>query len=158
MASALLIAGAIPRPAAEHVQHPVRHEEAADDVRGAKRDADRAEHRRYRALVGPGDEDGADDHDAVDRVRAAHERRVQRRRHLRDDLDSDERGQHEDRQLDEQALVHAVASWRSRLVTRPSCVTTASAVISSSKSSATAPSTTRCSSTAWMLRAYIWLA
>src|ERR671930_581981 len=84
--------------------------------------------------------------------------RVQRRRHLRDDLDADERGEHEDGQLDEQALVHAVAPWSSRLVTRPSCVTTASAVISSSKSRLSASSTTRCSSTAWMLRAYIWLA
>ena len=43
-------------------------------------------------------------------------------------------------------------------IIKGACVTTASAVISSSKSSVTAPSTTRCSSTAWMLRAYIWLA
>src|SRR6478672_2919898 len=158
IASALLIARALSGPPAEHVQHPVGDEEPADDVRRSERHADRSEHRRDGALIGSGDEDGADDHDAVDGVRTAHERRVQGRRHLRDDLDPDERRQDEHGQLDEQALVHAVASWRSRLVTRPSCVTTASAVISSSKSSATAPSTTRCSSTAWMFRAYIWLA
>ena len=40
--------------------------------------------------------------DPVDGVGPAHQRRVQRVRHLRDDLEADERGEHEDRELGQQ--------------------------------------------------------
>ena len=57
-----------------------------------------------------GDEQRADDDDAVDRVRARHQRRVQQRRHLRDHLDAEEDREHEDRQLDDElrVMAHAV--------------------------------------------------
>ena len=45
-----------------------------------------------------GHQDRADQDDAVDRVGPAHQRRVQDGRHLRDDLEADEHGKHEDRQ------------------------------------------------------------
>ena len=59
------------------------------------------------------DQDQPTEHDdAVDGVRAAHQRRVQRVRHLRDHLEADERRQHEDRELSEQ--VHPPPPWRAR--------------------------------------------
>ena len=68
-----------------------------------------------------------DDDDAVDEVRPRHQRGVQHRRHLRDHLEAEERGEHEDRQLDDEGQVgHAAASGR---------VTQAPLVISSSQSS-----------------------
>ena len=76
----------------------------------------------------------------MDRVGARHQRRVQRRRHLADDLEADQDRQHEDRQRVEQLRAHAappaagggssslrVASW----TTSPSWVMTVAAVISS---------------------------
>ena len=50
----------------------------------------------------------ADERDAADGVRAAHERRVEERRHARDDLVADERGEHEDVETEDQVG----ASWR----------------------------------------------
>ena len=46
----------------------------------------------------PGRDHRADHRDARDGVRARRERRMQNRRHLGDDLEADEHGQHEDRQ------------------------------------------------------------
>ena len=55
------------------------------------------------------DEHRADDDDAVDGVRARHQRRVQRARHLRDDLEADERREHEDGdEREDVAAVHCV--------------------------------------------------
>ena len=57
----------------------------------------RAEHaRRGPAAAGPGGEDGADDDHRADGVGDAHQRRVQRRRHVPDDVVADEDGQDED--------------------------------------------------------------
>ena len=50
----------------------------------------------------PEHEHRADDHDAVDRVRARHQRRVQHRRHLRDHLEAEEDREHEDRHLEDE--------------------------------------------------------
>ena len=47
-------------------------------------------------------EQAAEQHDPVDRVGGRHQRRVQGVRHLRDDLEADERGEHEDGQLGEE--------------------------------------------------------
>src|SRR6266540_6994945 len=101
-------------------------------------------------MVRAHDDDRADDHDPVDCVRARHERRVQQRRHLGDDLEADEGGEHEDRELGHELVTHAgTSSFR---------VTHAPAVISSSKSSFSSPSGARCWTSAETLRAYSWLA
>src|SRR6185312_3241092 len=126
----------------EHLQHPVGHEEATDDV-------DRAEHDRH----GPGDlrervrsfrtdhQQPAEQHDSVNRVGARHQRRVQHRRHLRDHLEADEHGEHEDRDLvDERHTAAPIASLTRSLTTSPSCVMQHPATISSSKSGSTRPS------------------
>ena len=73
-----------------------------------------------------------------------HQRRVQHRRHLGDDLDADEDRQGEDRQLGNQLRSHAGAFC---------LVTQAPLVISSSKSSWSSPSGARCWSRADTLRA-----
>ena len=74
------------------------------------------------------DEHRADDDDTVDGVRARHQRSVQRARHLRDDLEADEGGEHENGdQREDVAAVHPpppssssrVGPWR----TSPSYVT-----------------------------------
>src|SRR5439155_1422492 len=93
-----------------------------------------------------GDEDGADQDDAVDRVGARHERRVEDGRHLRDDLEADEDREHEERQLVEELVRHAAPTicLARSLTISPPCVTHAPLVISSSKSSAIVPFLTRC--------------
>src|ERR1043166_9658340 len=71
-----IIAALLARPLLEHVQHPVRHQEAADDVDGAERDRDRAQHLDQQRVGAADHDDRAHDHDAVDRVGARHPRRV----------------------------------------------------------------------------------
>src|SRR6185369_2417198 len=94
--------------------------------------------------------------DAVDRVRPRHERRVQHRRDLRDDLDADEHGEDEDRDAVEKRHAHADSG---SLSTLPSCITHVSRVISSSKSSVSSePPPRRWLRKVQTLREYIWLA
>src|SRR4029453_15022430 len=116
--------------------------EAADDVDRAEGDRDHADH-VLEAVVGEPDHDqAAEHHDPVDRVRLRHQRRVQGRRHLRDHLEADEGGQHEDRDLGDQvhqALAPPASRARS-LTISPSWVMPAPATISSSKSSFSFPS------------------
>ena len=88
-------------------------------------------------VVGDADHDQAAEHDdAVDRVGLRHQRRVQRRRHLRDHLEADEGGQHEDRDLGDQVhqLRTPAASRARSFRISPSWVMQAPATISSSKS------------------------
>src|SRR5467141_3783520 len=128
-------------PAFEHLEHAVRDDETADHVGRGEDDRDQAEHDGHRRVGSGGDEDGADQDDAVDRVGARHERRVENRRHFRDDLEADE-----DRQLVEQLVGHAAPTicLARSLTISPPCVTHAPLVISSWKSSAIAPLLTRC--------------
>ena len=99
-----LVLGLRPRLADEHSEHPVGDHEPADDVDRPEGDRDRADHLVER-VVGEADDDQAAEHDdAVDRVRLRHQRRVQRRRHLRDHLEADEGGEHEDRDLGDQVI------------------------------------------------------
>src|SRR5438105_1141271 len=106
----------------------------------------------------------AQHHDPVDRVRAGHQRRVQGVRHLRDHLEAHERGQYEDGYVDHESVHRFCASCRYWVAAAfaPSCtispprVTQAPAMISSSKSSFSWPSSTISSSSDWMLRAYSW--
>src|SRR5581483_3728540 len=85
--------------------------------------------------------------DPVDRVRARHQRRVQQCRHLRDHLEAEEDGEHEDRHLEDQQGVVTHAGAASFLP-----ATHAPAVISSDQSRLSSPSGARCSSSACTLR------
>ena len=100
----------------EHLEHPVGDQEAADDVDRAEGDRDRRGSTLSSALrssAEPEHEQAAEHDDAVDRVGARHQRRVQRVRHLRDHREADEAGQDEDRELgDEHQVASAAASPR----------------------------------------------
>ncbi len=116
----------------EHLEHAIGDEEAADDVDRREHDGDERE-RLLETRVGRArDQHRPDEHDAVDRVRAGHERRVQERRHARDELEAEEDREREDRQAGDEARAHAGTASFS---TRPSCVTHVSRTTSSSKSS-----------------------
>src|ERR1700678_2735449 len=94
------------RARAEHREHPLRHGVAAEDVERREHDQDEADHRAERRELQAGNQDRADQHDAVDRVRGRHQRRVQRARHAADHFDADEHRQNEDGDLGEQMVGH----------------------------------------------------
>src|ERR1041385_69397 len=75
-------------PAPEHLQHALRDEEAAGDVDHRHEDRHAAERggRDVRGGAVGRVQQSADEDDAADGVRDAHERRVQRRRHVPDHL------------------------------------------------------------------------
>src|SRR6476469_2533182 len=129
----------------EHLEHAVGDQEAADDVDRAEDDRDHEQELVEEAVdAEPQHDDAAEDHDAVDRVRARHQRRVQRVGHLGDHREADEAGQHEDRQVLEQHYDE----------TSPLRTTQAPLTTSSSKSGASAPSSSmNSSSSACTLRA-----
>src|SRR5262249_18388628 len=125
-----------------------------------ERDRDHEDDLVERAVTGEADdEQPAEEHDAVDRVRAAHERRVQRVGHLRDDDEADEAREHEDREVGRERARedHAAASTLARApwcTISPARTMHAPATISSSKSSDSVPSSpTRRSSSARTFRA-----
>src|SRR3954466_9502970 len=134
--------------ALEHLEHAVGDQEAADHVDGPEGDGDDEQQLVEEALDGPDQQQAAEHDDAVDGVCAGHQRRVQRVGHLRDDLEAHERRQHQDGDLDDQVHVYAASaaflapSW----TISPSRVTQAPAMISSSKSSLTLPSSSSMSS------------
>ena len=100
--------------ALEHPEHPVGDQEAADDVDRAERDRDHQQHVLQHAVRLVHQQQTAEQHDPVDRVGARHQRRVQRVRDLRDHLEADECGQHEDRDLGNGAhvlLLRFRSSW-----------------------------------------------
>src|SRR5207249_8553534 len=161
-----------PRPLLEHREHPVGHDETADHVRRAEDDGEEPEHDAQRAGDRARDEHRADDDDTVDRVRAGHERGVQGRGHLRDDLEPDEDREDEDVGGDDCLRGHAdlagaggrspptsraffVASW----TTSPVFVMTVPFTTSSFMSTFSVPSlaSMRPSRLA-TFREYIWLA
>src|SRR3954466_8955845 len=110
----------------EHLEHPVGDQEAADHVDRPEGDGDHQQHVVDHAVRRPDEQQAAEHDDAVDGVRAAHQRRVQRVRHLRDHLEADERRQYEDGDLRHE--IHQ------RSTTFPSRTTQAPATTSSSKS------------------------
>src|SRR4051794_14008430 len=132
-------------PASEHAEHPVGDHEATDDVDRAEGDGDHADH-LLQGVIGRADDYQAAEHDdAVDRVGLRHQRRVQSRRHLGDDLEADEGGEDEDRDLDHQA--HDAASLALSLTISPSLVSREPAMTSSSVSTLRLPSSSIRSST-----------
>src|SRR4029079_1919031 len=126
------------------LEHPVGDDVAADDVHRRERDRDEAEELAERVVGLDRDEHRADEDDPVDRVRARHQRRVERRRDLADDREADEDREDEDRQRGEEFGAHEfppapagagsssffVASW----TTWPPWVMTVDFTTSSSKS------------------------
>ena len=142
---------------AEHLEHPVGDDVAADDVH-------RREGARRRA-TGPGSARSsasaamsiaADEDDPVDRVGARHQRRVEGRRDLADDREPDEDREDEDRQRVEQGFdfgghagppAPAAGAGSSSFLTgsdriAPPWLMTVALVTSSSKSRLRAPSLT----------------
>src|SRR5260221_12151463 len=79
----------------EHPQHAVGDEEPADHIAGGSNDGDDAQDRRERALLFADQDNGADDRDGVESIGQRHERSMQQRRNVADDLESDEGRQHE---------------------------------------------------------------
>ena len=84
----------------EHGQHAIGDQESADDVHRGQCDRAAAEILGQFGLAAARGHDGADDRDARNRVRAGHQRRVQGRRNLGDDLESNEYRQYEDSDRD----------------------------------------------------------
>ena len=92
--------------AAEHLQHPAGDHVAADHVRGGEERGHEREDVADGVVRGQADEQRAHQHDPVDRVGRRHQRRVQGRGHLADDLDADKQRQHEDGQVSYQRGRH----------------------------------------------------
>lgn len=82
----------------KHFQHPVGDDEAADHVERAEQNGEKTQRERevIVAFGVPHHDDGADDDDPVNRVRARHKRGVQDGRHVRNHLDAQEDGQDDD--------------------------------------------------------------
>ena len=87
---------------------------------------------------GSGGEDGADDDHRADGVGDAHQRRVQRRRHVPDHVIADEDGQHEHRQVGDDG-VDGDSVHRQLLTGAPSMQTSVAAMISSDRLSVSSP-------------------
>src|SRR5712692_6007863 len=87
---------------------------------------------------------------------------MENRRHLGDDLEADEDGEHKDGELVEQVLAHLLAASTSSLarglMISPACVTQAPFTISSLKSRFRAPPLTSSSSRVDTFLLYSWLA
>ena len=66
------------RASLEHLQHPVGDPVAADDVCAGEGHGHEGEHAGERIVRRGRQPDGTHQHDAVDRVRARHQRRVER--------------------------------------------------------------------------------
>src|SRR6266849_1790008 len=146
-------------PSLEHLEHAVGDDEAPDDIGRGQGHRHQPEHDRHRRVRAGRDQNGPDQNDAVDCVRPRHQRRVKDGRHLRDHLEPDEDGQHENRELVEELVVHAAETTclARSLTISPPCVTHDPLVMSSVKSRLIAPSFTRWRSRLATLRAYSWL-
>src|SRR5512142_1408902 len=147
---------------AEHLQHPVGQAVAAHYVHRREERGHEGEHVTSGRPGLRRGADRADDDDAVDGVGCRHQRRLQRGRHLGDDLVADQDGQHEHVDVGHQGRGHrlppsagdpsraATAGWS----TVPWWVTTTPAWISSARSILSAPSRTSSASSATMLCEY----
>src|SRR5918994_3487736 len=139
----------------EHPEHAVGHEEAADDVDRPEGDRDHEQELVEEAGGLADQQQAAEQHDPVDRVRRRHQRRVQGVRHLRDHLEADEGGEHEDGELGEQIHDYAATPAAARAPSwtiSPTRMMQAPASTSSSKSRLNSPSLTISSSSDWTLR------
>src|SRR5664279_3766873 len=99
------------RASPEHLEHPVGDPVPAHDVRAGKDHGHESQRPRKWIVSGRRERDRADEDYSVDRVRARHQRRVQRCGNPADHLEPDQDRQHEERHVvDQVADVHAVAS------------------------------------------------
>src|SRR4029077_139528 len=80
----------------EHLEHSVGHHETAEDVRGAKYDGDESQCVKHWSVGSAGDEESSQHHDAMDRIRARHEWRVQHRGNAADHFEAHEDCHYED--------------------------------------------------------------
>ena len=87
--------GSVLLPALEHGQHPVRYQEAADNVDRRQRHGDGAEHQGESRARDEADDDRADEGDSGDGVGAGHQGRVQGGGDLGDHLETYEHSQGE---------------------------------------------------------------
>src|SRR5437879_5888770 len=151
----------------EHLEHPVRDEEPADDVRHGGEQRDRPEHADGLRVVGARDRDGPDHRDRRDGVREGHEWRVEQAGHAADHAQADEGREDEHEQhrpvVDRRRLVGRRRLSQHQGVdhvfrTSPAWVTQVSRMISSSKSTTSVPSRVTCNRKLEMFLAYIWLA
>src|SRR5215472_2144685 len=173
------------RAAPEHLQHPSGDYITADDVRRGERCCQEGDHVAHGVVGGDRDQHGSREHDAVDGVRRGHQRRMQGRGHLTDDLEAHPQGEYEDGDVNEQrrvghgwppSLAWAPGDcWRADTwsggpggaaavgcgapsagwTMAPPDVITTPACSSSFRSSASSPSLIKYSSSAVMLRAYM---
>jgi hypothetical protein len=112
------------RPLAEHLEHPVGDHVAADHVGGGEGGGDEGQGVAQRAVDERRQDHHADEDDTVDGVGAGHQRGVQRRRHLADDLEAHQDRQHEDGQIAHKTAAHSSASNNAFVA----CCTTSPAV------------------------------
>src|SRR5882762_1228839 len=144
----------------EHLEHPVRDEKSAHDVRHGGEQGDPPEEADELRVLGARDRDGPDHGDRGDRVGERHERGVEQTGHSADHPQPDEGGEDEHEQhgpvvgrrgLSRYGVDHV-------LRTSPAWVTQVSRMISSSKSTTSLPSRVTCSRKLEAFLAYIWLA
>ena len=132
--------------ALEHVQHPVGHHHAADDVKSGEEHGHKGQGRLHGALRLRGDNHRAHQDDPVYGVAAGHERRMQDARDFRYHLKAQEDGENEDEQQVDCVKDHALSSSRALRVgswcTDPATTTALLSTISSVKSGASRPSFT----------------
>ena len=122
----------------EHLEHPLGDQESAKGVDGHERDCNCAEDGAAVDWSGSGGQDGADDDDRADGVGNAHERRVQRRRHVPHHVVADEDGQHEHHQISDD-WVDSDSVQRQLLTGAPSMQTSVAARISSDRLRVSSP-------------------
>src|SRR6266480_2213867 len=134
----------------EHLEHPVRDEESADDVRHGGEQGDRPQDADHPRVLGARDRDRPDHGNRRDRVLERHEGRIEQAGHATNHTQPDERRQ------DEHEQHGPVVDHDFR--TSPAWVTQVSRMISSSKSRTSLPSRATCNRKLEMVRAYIWLA
>src|SRR5678816_689427 len=117
----------------EHLEHAQAHEEAAEGVDGCQRDGNGSEQRAAPRGGRTRREDRAHDDHGTDRVGDAHQRGMQRRRDVPDNVISDEDRQHEHGEVGD-GVIHM-----RYITTFPSAQTSAPAMISSSRLTLGAP-------------------
>ena len=90
------ITSALPSPFLEHLQHAIGDQIAADQVDRGCDHSDEAEHlREWRRILLTGDQNRADNRDRRNRVRQRHQRSMQKRRNIPNQLESEKSRQHE---------------------------------------------------------------
>src|SRR5205814_2382785 len=96
-------------PLPEHLEHSIGDDEATEHIRRAKYHRYESQRVQQRRICRAGDEEGSQNDDAVDRVGAGHERRMQHRRNSANHFEADEDRHDEDVDAEYQLLTHFAA-------------------------------------------------